>query len=88
MESKKRVITVVQDYYTSLEELRRDKLRLNKQIRRSLHNVEQGARQCLLPDSSYLNSSNKYVRYIGYGLTAWKTARTVNRFMGFFSKKK
>lgn len=88
MVSKRKIINAVPDYYSSLEELRRDKLRLNKQIGRSFRTVQEGAKQCFLPDTAYLKSSNKYMRYIGYGLTVWKTARTVNRVVGFFRKKK
>lgn len=76
------------EYYNSLDELRRDKRRLGKQIGKSLNVVQEGVKQTLMPTSSYLNSSNKYVRFIGYGLTAWNTAKTVNRFVSYFKKKK
>lgn len=76
------------EYYNSLDELRRDKRRLGKQIGKSLNVVQEGVKQTLMPTSSYLNSSNKYVRFIGYGLTAWNTAKTVNRFVSYFKKKR
>lgn len=75
------------EQYDSLEELRADKLHLSKQIRKSVKTVQEGVKQSFLPsDSAYLNSSSKYMRLIGYGLTAWKTAKTVNRFVSFFRK--
>jgi len=73
--------------YGSLEELRRDKRRLGKQISKQMKVVQEGVKQTLLPTSPYLNSSSKYVRFLGYGLTAWNAARTVNKFMNFFKKK-
>ena len=75
------------DSYGSLDELRRDKRRLSKQIRKSVKTTQEGVKQCLLPtDNAYLNSSSRYMRLIGYGLTAWKTARTVNRFVNYFKR--
>ncbi len=73
--------------YGSLEELRRDKRRLGKHIRKQLKVVQAGVKQTLLPASPYMNSSNKYMRFFGYGLTAWNAARIVNRFMNAFKKK-
>lgn len=88
MMSAKRMTRPQVEYYCSLEELRRDKRRLSGQINKSMKEIQEGVKQTLLPSASYLNSSNKYVRFVGYGLTAWNTARTVNRFVQFFKKKK
>lgn len=75
------------EVYNSLEELRSDKRRLSRQIRKSMRTVQEGVKQSFLPtDNAYLGSSSRYMRFIGYGLTAWKTARTVNRIVGFFKK--
>jgi len=74
--------------YNSLEELRRDKRRLGNQIHKSFKTVREGVKQSFLPvDEAYLKSSSKYMRFIGYGLTAWKTAKTFNRFVQYFKKK-
>lgn len=73
--------------YGSLEELRRDKRRLSKQIRKSMTVVQEGVKQSLFPASPYISSSSKYVRFVGYGLTAWNAAKTVNRFVNFFKRK-
>lgn len=81
-----RILNTQPEYYNTLEELRADKRKLSKQVRKSMRTLQEGAKQCFLPDSQYVNSSNKYLRFIGYGLTAWKTARTVNRIMKFFRK--
>lgn len=74
------------EYYSSLEQLRGDKRRLGKQIRKSMRTIQDGAKQCFLPDAQIANSSNKYVRFIGYGLTAWKTAKVVSKVMKLFKK--
>lgn len=81
-----RILNTQPEYYNTLEELRADKRKLSKQVRKSMRTLQEGAKQYFLPDSQYVNSSNKYLRFIGYGLTAWKTARTVNRIMKFFRK--
>ncbi len=82
----RRVLNTQPEHYNTLEELRADKRKLSRQVRKSMRTLQEGAKQCLMPDSQYVNSSNKYMRFIGYGLTAWKTARTVNRIMKFFRK--
>lgn len=69
------------EYYGSLEDLRKDKLRLSRQIRKSAQSIREGAKQYLMPESRYANSSNKYLRFVGYGFTAWKAARTVNKIV-------
>lgn len=80
--------SIVPIQYNSLEELRRDKRRLGNQIHKSFRTVREGVKQSFLPeDTAYLKSSSKYMRFIGYGLTAWKTAKTFNRFVQYFKKK-
>lgn len=74
--------------YNSLEELRSDKQRVRSEIRRSFISVREDVKHSFMPDSdTYLNSSSKYLRYIGYALTVWKTARTVSRFVAYFKRR-
>lgn len=85
---RRAVYSMVPVQYNSLEELRRDKRRIGSDIHKSFKSMREGVKQTFMPaENSYLNSSNKYLRYIGYGLTMWKTARTVNRFVSYFKKK-
>ena len=84
----RRDVFLVPVQYNSLEELRVDKRRLAGSIHNSVKSVREGVKQSLLPsDDTYLNSSSRYLRLIGYGLTAWKTARTVSRFVSYFRRK-
>lgn len=85
---RQRFLNTQVEAYNNLEELREDKLLLSRQIRKSFVAVQEGVKQSFLPaDDSYLQSSSRYMRFIGYGLTAWKTARTVNKFIRFFKNR-
>jgi len=75
--------------YSSLEELRVDKrnawLRLDKEVK----SLQRDAVDCFLPsDSSYMSSDFSYMRYISYGVTAYKTFRFMRRAVGFVTKRR
>lgn len=80
---------MIQKRYTSLAEIRSDKERERMLINYGVDKLKNDVEDCLRPkDNYFLNSSSKYMNYIGYALTAYKTAMTVKGLFSFFSKKR
>ena len=66
--------------YTSLEQIRADKLRVRSMIDSDVHRLQTSLSDCFMPtNKGFLRSPSKYMNYIGYGIIAYKTAST---FMG------
>lgn len=76
--------------YLSLEELRADKAKLGRRLRAELKGVQQDAVELVMPQQTmqFVNSSVPYARYIGYGLTAWRTFNTVRKVLMFVKTRK
>lgn len=75
--------------YNSLEELRADIRKVDKALGRALSDLERDAVDCVLPsNNSYLNSDVSYMRYVGYGITAYKTFNIVRKIVGFVSRRR
>lgn len=73
--------------YNSLEELRRDKVRLERRLSTVAHEMEDDIVDCFLPqDRAYVNSSVPYMRYMGYGITAYKTFNVVRKLVGMIQR--
>lgn len=75
-------------YLTSSDALRYEKQKALDEINRSVSVLNARVRHRFFPGESYLNAGNKYIRYIGYGIMAFKVANTVRNIVGFFSKRK
>ncbi|MCR5313902.1 MAG: hypothetical protein K6E54_09765 [Bacteroidaceae bacterium] len=73
--------------YMTLAELRADKdvayAKLNKEVKQLQDDIVDS----FLPERSYLDSSIPYMRYVGYGLTAYKTAKTVKKIFDFIHRR-
>ena len=75
--------------YSSLEELRADKLKAKRTLSKEIRALQRDAVDCVLPsNNTFLNSDFSYLRFIGYGITAYKTYSTVRRVMGFVSSRR
>jgi hypothetical protein len=75
--------------YNSLEELRVDKHRLSRRLEKMSKALGNDAVDCVLPSSNaFLSSDFPYMRYIGYGITAFKTFNFVRKIVGFVSTRR
>ena len=75
--------------YNSLEELRADKAKLICRLGKASKALEADAVDCVLPSSNaFLSSDFSYMRYIGYGITAYKTFNFVRKIVGFVTTRR
>lgn len=75
--------------YKSLKDIRTEKERTKRQIRYGVDRVKNDVEDCFVsPSSIFLRSSNKYMNYIGYAISAYKTAMTLKGMFAFFSRKR
>ena len=75
--------------YNSLEELRADKLKVEHALGRASKALETDAIDCVLPsNNAFLSSDFSYLRYVGYGITAFKTFNFVRKVVGFVSARR
>ena len=80
---------MIQKKYTSPADIRLDKEHERRQIEYGVHKLKNDVEDCFRPkDNFFLNSSNKYMHYIGYAMSAYKVAMTMKGLVGFFSKKR
>lgn len=71
---------------TSLEQLRDEKQHLLDEARNITQRVQKRAYSRFTPASdSYFNSGQKFIRFIGYGITAYKTAMMIKKFVSTIS---
>ena len=73
--------------YLTLEELRADKRKVGRKLSTELTQLQDDVVSSFLPERSYIDSTVPYMRYVGYGLTAYKTAKTVKRLFDFVHKR-
>ena len=67
--------------FSSLAELRAEKQALKQQMKSDMENLKMDVRSCFMPQGKpFMRSLNKYLKYIGYAITIYKTANTVRRF--------
>lgn len=72
---------------TTLEEVRAEKLKCRSNIGKDLHKLRGDITDCFMPTKSlFVNSTNKYLSWIGYGITAYKTFTTMRGFASFLRK--
>ncbi len=75
--------------YMSLKDIRADKEHTKRQISYGVDRVKNDIEDCFVsPSSIFLRSSNKYMNYIGYAISAYKTAMTLKGVFSFFSRKR
>jgi len=75
--------------YSSLQELRADKAKVRRSLGKTLKALEADAADCVLPsNNAFLTSDFAYLRYVGYGITAFKTFNTVRKVVGFIARRR
>ena len=73
--------------YTSLDDIRYEKMEEKRQVKYGITRLKNDVTDFFVPTSNiFLNSSNKYMNYIGYAISAYKTAMTFKGVVKFFSK--
>lgn len=74
--------------YTSLEAIRLEKQKAKRQIEQSTRRLKTDLAENYMPpaNSLFRNSSNKYMNYVGYAITAYKVFLTLRKAYRFVSK--
>lgn len=71
---------------TSLEQLREEKQHLLDEARNISQKMQKRTSARFMPASdSYFNSGQKFIRFIGYGITAYKTAMMIKKLVSTIS---
>ena len=77
------------EVYNSLDELRRDKHKVNKALSRETEALKRDAVDMVLPSNNvFFTSDYSFMRYIGYAITAYKSYTTFRTITSFFSRKR
>lgn len=75
--------------YNNLDELRADIQKTERKLNRDVMTLEDEVKACFLPvNSEYINSSVSYMRYVGYGITAYKTFNVVRKLVTMIKTKR
>ncbi len=73
--------------YASLNDIRREKMEEKRHLEDDVRRLKNDVTDYFVPANNvFLNSSNKYMNYIGYAITAYKTAMTFKGVFRFFLK--
>ena len=72
---------------TSIESLQLEKYKLRHELNKSAKRFKRSASYVLMPeDRSMLHSEWGWIRFLGYGITAYKTYQSVRKVLGLFRK--
>ena len=76
--------------YASLKDIRDEKVYARQQIDYGVNKLKNDVADYFVyhPEHFFLDSSNKYMNYVGYAISAYKTATAFRSAFGFFSKKR
>lgn len=75
--------------YVSLEDIRQEKEQARRQIGYGVDKLKNDVTDCFVsPTNIFLRSSNKYMNYVGYAISAYKTFTAVKGLFGRFSWKR
>lgn len=75
--------------YNSLEELRSDIKKTERKLSNNIETMEEEVKACFLPaNREYIDSPTPYMRYVGYGITAYKTFNVVRKLITMIKTKR
>ena len=75
--------------YASLKEIRSEKERARRLIDYGVDKVKNDVVDCFVyPENFFLKSSNRYMNYVGYAISAYKTVMALGGTFGLFSKRR
>lgn len=73
--------------YMSLEDIRAEKVRVKRQMKRSFDELKSGVSNSFMPTNKmFVNSPSRWMNMIGYGITAYKTFTTFRSVFRFLAK--
>lgn len=73
--------------YNTLQDIRNEKAATCRRLDNGIQRLRNDVKDCFVPTNSiFLKSSNKYMNYVGYAITAYKTAMSVRGVYKFFAK--
>ena len=74
--------------YNSLEELRAEKAVVSRRLNKGVEKLQSDIVDSFVPESSLLDSAVPYIKYVGYAMTAFKTARMAKNVVCFLRRRK
>jgi hypothetical protein len=74
--------------YNTLDELRAEKAEVSRRLGKGVEKLQSDIVESFVPENSLLDSAFSYIRYVGYAMTAFKTARTVMNAIAFMRRRK
>lgn len=73
--------------FKTLQEIRDEKVVVRRRVKNDVQRLRNDVVDSFVPSNSiFLNSNNKYMNFIGYAITAYKTASSVRGVYNFFAK--
>lgn len=73
--------------YSSLDEIRSEKEHAQRMLKHDVSRLKNDVTDCFVPSNNiFLQSSNKFLNYIGYAIFAYKTAASLKSMFRFFTK--
>lgn len=73
--------------YMSLEDIRAEKVRVKRQMKRSFDELKGGVSNSFMPTNKmFVNSPSRWMNMIGYGITVYKTFTTFRSVFRFLAK--
>lgn len=75
--------------HSSLEELRAEKQTLRQKMQSDIEQLRADVSDCFMPSNpAFVKSPIKYMNYVGYAITVYKTITTIRGAFKFLSKLK
>ena len=76
--------------FTSLRDIRDEKEYARRQIDNSVNKLKNDVTDYFVyhPEHFFLDSSNKYMRFVGYAISGYRSIAAFREAFGFFSKKR
>lgn len=73
--------------YVSLDDIRVEKHKVKLQVEQAANRLKHHITDSFMPaNPAFVNSSSKYLNYVGYAISAYKVFMTARKVMRFFSK--
>lgn len=75
-------------HHSSLEELRAEKHALRQKMKSDMDILKSDVSDCFMPSNpAFVKSPIKYMNYVGYAITVYKTVTTIRGIFKFFGKR-
>ena len=74
--------------YATLSEVRAEKAKVSRRLSKGVEKLQSDIVDSFVPDTSFFDSALPYMKYFGYAVTAYKTARMAKNVMSFLHRRK